>query len=172
MERQYSSIALLYALSLRKLAILSNTSMLLSMAVFTASLPTLAYAADPPSGSYRKTCVVQNFNGSVLTAACHPENNPNFRTSQIDVQTCGAEVFNRDGGLQCFAKQGFGRGRAIPRGSYVDSCKDILVSDDQQGISAQCKDRNGNFRGTRISTSNCSVGGRFDNDNGNLVCRR
>jgi hypothetical protein len=171
MERKFNLIALWFAPASWRLATIRNPSTLLATALFAASLTAVGYAANPPSGSYQKTCIVQSFGNSVLTAACRPENNPNFRSSQIDVRDCGAEIFNRDGGLQCFAKQGFGRGRAIPRGSYVDTCKDVIVTDDQKSISAQCKDRNGSFRSTKLTTSGCALGGRFDNDNGNLVCR-
>jgi hypothetical protein len=145
-------------------------TLIFSTVFLAASLPAAAYAVDPPVGSYQKTSTVQSFSNSLLIASCHQDNNPNYRVSQIDVRHCGAEIFNRDGGLQCFAKQGFGIGRAIPRGSYVDSCKDIAVATDQKSISAQCKDREGNYRNTNLSTSGCSVGGEFDNNNGVLVC--
>ena len=151
---------------------MKQNSVLLSMALLAATLPAAARAADPPNGTYRKTCAVQSFTNSVLTAACQPEDTLNFRISQIDVRTCGAEIFNRDGGLQCFAKQGWGSGRAIPRGSYIDSCKDVIVASDQKSISAQCKDGNGNYHSTQVSTTSCRLGGAVDNDNGNLVCRR
>ncbi|WP_213807050.1 CVNH domain-containing protein [Granulicella sp. dw_53] len=129
---------------------MTPTSMLLSTALFVASFSAVAHAADPPNGSYRKTCGVQSFKDSVLTAHCKPENSPNFTTSQIDIRACGAEIFNRDGGLQCFARQGWGSGRAIPRGSYIDSCKNIIVANDQKSIAAQCKDSNGNYRSTQL----------------------
>src|SRR6202007_1927423 len=102
--------------------------LLFSMVALAASLPAVAYAAEPPSGSYQKTCSVQSFRNSVLTAHCQPENGPNFRTTQIDIRPCGEEVFNRDGGLQCYARQGWGSGRAIQRGSYIDTCKDVMVA--------------------------------------------
>ena len=67
--------------------------------------------------------------------------------------------------------QGWGSGRAIPRGSYIDTCKDVIVSGDQKSISAQCKDGGGNYRTTQLSTGGCRLGGGLDNDNGNRVCR-
>jgi hypothetical protein len=54
-----------------------------------------------------------------LTAHCRPEVGPNFRTTQIDVRACGAEVFNRDGGLQCYAKQSWGSGSRYPSGRDI-----------------------------------------------------
>ena len=166
-----SLIEMWSAPTLRQLAPMKNPAKLLFMAVFVAGLPSGVYAANPPAGSYQKTCAVQSFRDSVLTATCKPESSPNFRLTQIDIRACGPDVFNRDGGLQCYAKQGFGNGRAIPRGSYIDSCKDVIVTGDQKSISAQCKDGNGNYRATKISTSGCSLG-KLDNDNGNLICRR
>lgn len=149
-----------------------HTLVLLSMAAFAASLPAVAHAADAPNGSYKKTCVIDSFRNPVLTAHCQPENGPNFRTTQIDVGPCrGAEVFNRDGGLQCYTPQGWGSSRAIPRGSYIDTCKDIIVAGDQKSISAQCKDGGGNYRRTQLATGGCRLGGGLNNDNGNLVCR-
>lgn len=147
-------------------------TVLLTMTLLGVSIPTAALAVNPPAGTYQKTCAVQNYTGSVLTAACRPEDTPNFRSSQIDVRGCGAEIFNRDGGLQCFARQGWGSGRAIPRGSYIDSCKNVVVSNDQTSITAQCKDGNGNYRNTQFNTNGCRVGSTLDNNNGNLVCHR
>jgi hypothetical protein len=155
----------LRATSIRRLTFLST-------AFFAMSLSVAAHAADPPDGSYRKTCVPANFTGSVLTAHCQPENGPNFRTSQIEVHACGRDdIFNRDGGLQCFAPQGWGSGRAVPRGSYIDTCKNVIVTNDQKSISAQCKDGDGNYRGTQFTTAGCQSGA-LDNNNGNLVCHR
>jgi CVNH domain len=148
-----------------------HTFVLLCMAAFVAGLPAIAHADNPPGGSYLKTCAVQSFRNSVLTANCQPENGPNFRTTQIDTRACGAEIFNRDGGLQCYAGKGWGSGRAIPRGSYIDTCKDVIVTGDQKSISAQCKDGGGNYHRTQLSTGGCRLGGGLDNDNGNLVCR-
>lgn len=159
---------------LRRLVAITHTSMLLCTAFFIASFSTATHAADPPSGSYRHTCAVSSFRDSVLAAYCSPENGGYQGSSQIDVRACGAEVFNRDGGLQCYTRQGWGSGRAIPRGSYIDSCKNVFVAGDQRSISAQCKDNNGNYRSTKVSTNSCprGAGGGLDNNNGNLVCPR
>ena len=142
-------------------------------AFFAISWIACASAADAPGGSYRRTCAVKGFDGNRLEAFCSPENGPNQRLSQIDVRSCGAEVFNRDGGLQCYARSGIrGDGRAIPRGSYVDTCRDIVVSRDQGRMGAQCKDRGGTYRATQMSFGGCSAGARIDNDDGRLVCRQ
>ena len=153
---------------------MKHSFMPLSATMFAVSFFCGAYAADMPSGTYRKTCAVQSFRDSVLAAACQPENNPNFRVSQLDIRSCrpDPDVFNRDGGLQCFARQGFGEGRAVPRGSYIGTCKDVIVSAGRATISAQCKDSGGRYRNTQLSTIGCPVGAALDNDNGSLVCRR
>ena len=148
------------------------TGHLLGVAALCAfSWPVAVSAATAPAGTYRQTCTVKAFDGVRLDAFCAPESGRNFRLSQMDVRPCGGEIFNRDGGLQCFARPGSrGDGRAIPRGGYVDTCKDILVS--PAGMGAQCKDRGGNYRATQMSLNGCQVGARIDNDDGRLVCRR
>ncbi len=142
-------------------------------ALFCAAIfPTIAHAAAPPNGSYKRTCAVQTFTGSVLTAACQPDDSPNFRTTQIDILACrqDPDVFNRDGGLQCYTRQGWGSGRAVPRGSYIDSCKDVIVSGDQRTVTAQCKNNNGKYQRTEITTGSCRLGNGLDNQNGRLAC--
>ncbi len=52
----------------RRLTTMRHTLVLLSMAAFAAGLPAVAHAANPPSGSYQKTCAVDSFRNSVLTA--------------------------------------------------------------------------------------------------------
>ena len=135
--------------------------------------PVAALAANAPNGSYRRSCTIRGFDGVRLEAFCAPESGPNFRLSQMDVRPCGGEIFNRDGGLQCFAGGGTqGSGRAIPRGGYVDTCKDIIVANNQSGMAAQCKNRGGSYRATSMSFNGCPPGSRIDNDDGRLVCRR
>jgi hypothetical protein len=137
-------------------------------------LPAAGWAANPPAGSYLKTCNLSGgFDGRVLGAFCEPENSPNRLFSQLDVRGCGDEIFNRDGGLQCFGKQGsWGSGRAIPRGSYIDTCKNVVVAGNQTNMQAQCKDQGGTYRATLLSLGGCSRNGGIDNIGGKLICRR
>jgi hypothetical protein len=150
-----------------------HARVLVLAALLAPVLPTVGQAANPPSGSYLRTCNVNgNFNGRLLEAFCEPENSPNRLFSQLDVTACGEEVFNRDGGLQCYAKQdSWGDGRAIPHGSYIDTCKNVVVSGDQSNMQAQCKDRGGAYRTAQLSLGGCRRGGAIDNDDGRLVCQ-
>lgn len=127
-----------------------------------------------PTGSYTKSClVIGRFDGAMLTATCRPEASALFRSSSIDTRSCAAEVFNRDGGLQCYARPGtWGSGRAVPRGGYIDSCKDAVVAADQHSLAAQCKDRGGQYRAAQLALDRCHLGDAIDNNDGQLVCRR
>ena len=134
--------------------------------------PHIARAANAPGGSYRSTCTVVSFVGTVLIANCKSEDG-SYRSTQIDVSYCAEEVFNRDGGLQCYAKPNHGTGydRAIPHGSYINTCKDVTAF--ANSVQAVCKDRNGHYgRISRINMNNCAPNPGLDNDNGNLVCHR
>lgn len=131
-----------------------------------------AGAAAPPSGSYLQSCGVQSFDGRILAAFCAPEQGHVRNPSNIDVSQCGEPVFNRDGGLQCFARQGsWGSGRAVPHGSYIDSCRNVFVGPNQNDLIAECKNRDGRYFPTNLPLRGCRRGGPIDNDNGQLVCR-
>jgi len=147
-----------------------RAALLLTIAAFALSTVSSPARADgEPGGSYKRTCAVSNFRDSILSAFCARESGPYHRASQLDVRQCDGDIFNRDGGLQCYTKTGWGSGRAIPRGSYIETCRDVTVSG--QRISGQCKDGGGSYRSTSLMVDGCPIGTPIDNRDGRLACR-
>jgi CVNH domain len=134
-----------------------------------AALPAAAQdGSAAPRGTYLQTCSQIHFDGRKLVATCNHPGWPRQK-SAIDVSLCGGDIWNENGSLYCYARQGsWGRGRAIPRGSYVDSCGATIVS----GVLLQsrCKGRNGEYNDTSLELTRCRMGTNISNIDGQLVC--
>ncbi|MEW5729937.1 MAG: CVNH domain-containing protein [Pseudomonadota bacterium] len=124
------------------------------MAVLAAavlySLPALA--ANPPAGSYQKTCSNIGFDGTTLTASCRTMGGQMVQTSLQFPQSCIGDVGNINGILACTG----------PSGSYALTCKGMAVSGTT--LAGQCQKRDGswipaslsNFQGFQGDITNCN----------------
>jgi hypothetical protein len=122
-----------------------------------------------PRGSYLKTCNQIQFNGKTLRATCDSVGSAPRYTSSIVVATCDGDIWNQAGALFCYAKRGtWGQGRAIPRGSYIESCWNERVSGTM--LQALCKGRNGAYQDASLELTRCRMGSNISNIDGELVC--
>lgn len=117
--------------------------------------------APLPRGSYTQTCQDTFVTGTTLHARCKNRGGGWQSTQLGGFSTCRGDIYNFDGQLTC------SRGTAAPpRGSYLKSCKDIVVSGSI--LSAQCRRVNGSFiPATVANTTGCS---EISNLDGALVC--
>jgi hypothetical protein len=137
-----------------------------------SALPATPQAGSAaPRGTYLKTCSKIQFDGTTLAASCSlPEViTSNQIRSTINVTMCGGDIWNRYGHLYCYARSGtWGGGRAIPRGSYFDSCEYTEVGGTV--LRASCKNRNGDLTQTSLELKGCRLGSNISNIDGQLVC--
>jgi hypothetical protein len=119
--------------------------------------------AAPPGGSYTRTCRDAFTTGTTLHASCKNRGGGWQPTQLGGFNTCRGEVYNFDGMLTCSRGTG-----APPSGSYLQSCKDIVVSGSL--LSAQCRKVNGSYAPFTLGNFNgCTA---IDNLDGAIVCRR
>lgn len=111
-------------------------------------------------------------NGALLTASCATGGNPGAFVSTIDTSACGSDISNKDGALFCLAKPGtWGVGRVVPRGSYLESCRNASVNGTK--LIAYCVARDGNSRAyAKLDLSGCRMGNNITNVDAQLVCIR
>jgi CVNH domain len=123
-----------------------------------------------PRGSYLQTCSQIRMEGSILSALCErPRSLP--PRSSINVAMCAGDISNKDGNLFCFARPGtWGQGRAIPRGSYVDSCDSVFVVGTT--LQARCRSRDGRYQKSLADLTKCRMGGDIWNIDGFLNCSK
>jgi hypothetical protein len=148
---------------------LRTTLCICGMLPLLTSLP--APGQQVPNGSYLKSCGQFHMNGAMLTASCATGGNPGAFVSTIDTSACGSDISNKAGALFCLAKPGtWGVGRAVPRGSYLESCGDASVKGTV--LFANCTNRNGISTIPRLNLASCRMGNNITNVDGQLVCIR
>jgi hypothetical protein len=129
-----------------------------------------AQGSAAPPGSYLKTCGDIHMNGTILTASCQTDRHS--YPSSLNVAFCGGgDIWNYYGGLYCHAKRGtWGQGRAIPQGSYIDSCYDMSVGGSV--LQGKCKDRSSKYRSdySRLDMKSCRTLNNITNLDGQLIC--
>ena len=130
-----------------------------------------------PSGSYSQTCSACTISGDTLSCNCRNEDGFSRYTS-INTRHCYHPVSNQNGRLTCGeparrpvviqvptpAPQPVVR--ALPSGSYSETCSGCTISGDT--LSCQCKTESGYSRYTSLNTRYC--GRSVSNQNGSLSC--
>ncbi len=126
-------------------------------------------SADPPRGSYLRSCDRINFKCSlnsgteeILSAWCKPRQGPEHFTQIGNPAACKGDIANMDGVLHC------SKGGSPPGGSYTQSCQDIWV---ESGVlHAQCKTKSGQWNQSEgLTYAPCRNG--IENIDGHLRCR-
>ncbi|MGC2694529.1 MAG: CVNH domain-containing protein, partial [Candidatus Angelobacter sp.] len=92
-----------------------------------------------PRGSYTQTCRDVQTQGRSLRAVCQTVGGNWVPTSIDDYDRCVGEIVNDNGRLDC-TRPG---GRVVPRGSYVQTCRNVYVRGDN--LRAMCQDRDGRW---------------------------
>ncbi|HSV28264.1 MAG TPA: CVNH domain-containing protein [Candidatus Omnitrophota bacterium] len=125
--------------------------MLLAAAV-AALFAVPALAANPPAGSYQKTCSNVAYDGTNLTASCKTFNGAANSTSLQYPTSCIGDIGNVNGVLAC----------AGPNGSYALTCRNLTVAGTT--LQGECQKRDGswipaslpNFQGFQGAITNCN----------------
>lgn len=118
--------------------------------------------STPRRGSYSMNCRDIHMLGDTLLATCQTIDGRWIDASLSDVSHCVGDIVNRDGHLECTRSDR----RGLPRGSYVETCRDIYVRGDV--LRASCRALDGSWRWSELSDwERCSA---VVNDNGRLVC--
>ena len=152
-------------------------------------------AQQAPGGSYQQSCRDIGVRGSTLYAECQDTGGGWRQTELRDYRNCGSEIQNINGNLQCspggndnrrdgnrgddHRADGDRRGDhhdgdrrddrdRVPRGSYVQTCQNIVVSGNT--LQASCQKKNSSWRQT--SLRNYSQCRDISNNNGKLRCIR
>ncbi len=118
-----------------------------------------------PGGSYSQTCRDIRVHGDRLEAECDTGNGDWRRSSLDHFDDCYGEIVNDNGQLECTRRGG----RQVPRGSYVQTCRNIYVRGDT--LRASCQSNDGHWRWSQLNDWDDCRGG-IVNDNGHLVCRK
>jgi len=118
-----------------------------------------------PRGSYRQTCRDINVRGDSLQAECQNGYGEWRRTSLDHYDDCSGEIVNDDGRLECTRRGG----RQVPRGSYVQTCRNIYVRGDK--LRANCQAGDGRWVWSQLDDWDDCRGG-IVNANGQLTCRK
>ncbi len=137
--------------------------------VFVLGASYVSYAADPPEGSYKKTCkdIFYNSNTNRITSAFCKKMNGKLNTTYLDnVSGCvnqGGDISNCDGTLQC-------TGVNLPAGSYNKTCWCCRMVGSSMGC--YCKPMQGKEKWTTLNNANDCVnqGGDISNCDGTLRC--
>jgi CVNH domain len=147
-----------------------RTSVLLGGGLLLLMALPITPQSKPPRGSYLQTCSQIRMDGTILSALCErPRSLP--PRSSINVAMCGGDISNRDGKLFCFARPGtWGQGRAIPRGTYVDTCDSWEVVGTT--LQARCRNRDGKYTKSFADLKHCRMGGDIWNIDGLLDCAK
>lgn len=121
-----------------------------------------------PEGSYRRSCRnAEVMRGDVLVAECRNIFG-HYAGTSLNLP-CRGDIANEGGQLVCDRGDGgYGGGFGVPRGSYLQSCRDPEVVRDNLLI-ADCRDISGRYVSASL-TLPCY--GDVANDRGRLVCRR
>jgi hypothetical protein len=126
-------------------------------------------SADPPRGSYLRSCdriifkcSLNNPAEETLSAWCKPRQGPEQLTQIGDPAACKGDIANMNGELHC------SKGGSPPGGSYTESCMDIYV--DGGKLHARCKMRDGTWKlSIPLTYAPCRNG--VENINGDVRCR-
>jgi CVNH domain len=133
-----------------------------------------SFADNLPAGSYTQSCRDVWVENDTLHASCQTRAG-NWITSVLpDISSCGGDISNQDGHLRC--NRGAGppggyrtQGSPSPRGSYLQSCRDVWVENDT--LHASCQTRAGNWITSGLTyISQCR--GDISNQDGHLRCNR
>ncbi|HLJ27206.1 MAG TPA: CVNH domain-containing protein [Candidatus Angelobacter sp.] len=136
-----------------------------------------------PPGDYAQTCRNIRAEGDRLEAECQRRNGHWRKTSLDDIDKCSGGIINNNGRLMCGtggngydqpdrdhdrARDLDDRGN-IPRGTYVQTCRNIRTHGDT--LEAECQTRDGDWRRTSLNDiDRCTDA--IANDDGHLVCGR
>lgn len=131
--------------------------------VFVLGISYLTYAADPPPGTYKKSCknIYYNADANRITSASCRDMNGKWNTTQFhNVSGCinsGGDITNCNGTLEC-------TGVNIPEGSYQKSCWCCRMVGTT--LACYCNPKKGKAKWTTLpnATSYSSIW----NDNGKL----
>ena len=150
------------------------------------------HGAGMPTGSFSQSCRDIRLRWNVLWARCETRDGHWVETSYPQVAQCRDGITNQDGQLRCGAGRGYwdrdrdrdhdgdrerdgdrdrdrDRGRNWPRGSYLQTCRDIHTRGDD--LTAVCETANGNWTATTLDGYDRCVG-EIVNDDGRLECTR
>lgn len=116
---------------------------------------------DTPRGSYQDSCRDVQVRRGEISAQCR-DNRGQWVWSTASAD-CRGDMTNQNGRLTCLS--GSGRPGTLPRGSYLESCRDASVRGRE--LTAQCRDDRGRWNWTSASAE-CR--GDMTNQNGRLVC--
>lgn len=152
----------------------------IAMTGFSAT-PAAAQATAAPQGSYLQSCTNITFSGGVLGAYCSDGSGSGgglFGGSEfkeghpVSLQTANCDpkgdVFNAYGTLFCIAKKGAEGVRAVPAGSYLQSCNSILVI--SHVLHATCATGGDNTLVNSLTLAQCDLGQGINNISGQLIC--
>lgn len=125
------------------------------------------------SGSYVQTCAPIYVRGDDLRARCQARDGRWVWSSLGDFERCGGGIVNDNGHLRCGGgdrdDRDRDRDRGVPRGSYVQTCRDIQMHGDR--LIATCQAEDGRWYRTELDdVDRCR--GDISNNNGRLVCGR
>lgn len=120
--------------------------------------------ADPPAGSYQKSCRNITVDGAGVEADCKTTSGSWVHTSIPSFDRCRSAVSNMDGVLTCDS------GIAdAPAGSYKKTCRHIFS--DGTDLSATCRRENGDWDYSKlVRCGECKSD--ISNDDGTLRCKR
>jgi hypothetical protein len=135
----------------------------LALIVLSRPVAPGAMAMDDPPGSYQQSCKNIGMRGDDLRARCKDAYG-HYHDSVLDhADRCWGDISNNNGNLVC-EKNG-----AMPRGSFVQSCRDVRVR--WNVLLARCQNREGRWVDTSLEQfSRCNS--EISNEDGQLRCGR
>ncbi|MBI1685231.1 beta/gamma crystallin-related protein [Caulobacter hibisci] len=114
-----------------------------------------------PRGSYQDSCRDITVRRGEISAQCRDNRNQWVWTSAN--ADCRGDMTNQNGRLVCLS--GGGRPGTLPRGSYLESCRDAAVRGRE--LTAQCRNDRGRWNWT---SADADCRGDMTNQDGRLVC--
>lgn len=122
-----------------------------------AALFTLpALAANPPAGSYQKTCSNIAYDGTTLTGQCKTMAGQAVAATLSYPASCIGDIGNVNGVLACTG----------PNGSYAITCRNISVSGTT--LKGECQRRDQSWNPSASLANFQGFQGEITNCNGNL----
>ncbi len=120
-----------------------------------------------PNGAYSLTCRDIKVRGDSLRARCQDRYGSWIDAALDDFRRCRSEIVNDNGRLSCDRDDNHYGGGQWPRGSYVQTCRDIQVREDS--LRAHCQQHGGDWRDTSLEDyRRCTSD--IVNDDGHLRC--
>ncbi len=120
-----------------------------------------------PPGSYQQTCTDISVSGTTLTAYCAriSDTDMMYRSDLADINLCRGDISNNDGRLTCKKPTN------IPRGSYMQTCENISVS--ETTLTAYCATKSDSRMTHRTQLSEIDLClGDISNNDGYLTCEK